>query len=131
MSDTSEADALFAGAHSPQTNAVLRAKLDAFAPFDFALRETHDILDDRLMRLLLRLARSGLVGLAWSAPPCKEFSRLKLRRPGPKALRTPEYMDGVPGLSPQSKPEWMLALKYTAGHEPCSEVSSAPQGRPD
>ena len=31
---------------------------------------------------------------------CKEFSRLKLRKPGPKALRTPEYMDGVPGNSP-------------------------------
>ena len=29
----------------------------------------------------------------------QEFSRLKLRRPGPKALRTPEHMDGVPGLS--------------------------------
>ena len=52
------------------------------------------------MHLLLRLSHSGLVGLAWSAPPCKEFSRLKLRRPGPKALRTPEYMDGVPGQSP-------------------------------
>ena len=87
---------LFAGVHSPLTNAMLSKGLDCFGPFDFALHETHDVLDDRVMHLLLRLAHSGLV---WSAPPCKEFSRLKLRRPGPKALRTPEYMDGVPSQS--------------------------------
>ena len=37
------------------------------------------------------------------APPCKEYSRLKLRPGGPKALRTPQYMDGVPGLSPSQR----------------------------
>ena len=52
------------------------------------------------MRLLTKLCFSGLVGMAWSAPPCKEFSRLNLKRPGCKALRTPQHMDGVPGLSP-------------------------------
>ena len=60
---------LFAGAHSPLTG----IDRDAFAPFDFALRETHDILDDRVMHLLQRLAFSGLIGVAWSAPPCKNF----------------------------------------------------------
>ena len=94
---------LFAGVHSPLTNAMLSKGLDCFGPFDFALHETHDILDDRVLHLLLRLAHSGLVGMVWSAPPCKEFSRLKLRRPGPKALRTPEYMDGVPGLSKEEQ----------------------------
>ena len=43
------------------------------------------------------------MGAIWSAPPCKEFSRLKLRRPGPKALRTPQHMDGVPGLTPEEQ----------------------------
>ena len=95
---------LFAGVHSPLTNAMLSKGVDCFGPFDFALRETHDdILDDRVLHLLLRLAHSGLVGMAWSAPPCKEFSRLKLKQPGPKALRTPEYMDGVPGLSKEEQ----------------------------
>ena len=94
---------LFAKVHSPLTNAMLSKGLDCFGLFDFALRETHDILDDRVMHLLLRLAHSGLVGMVWSAPPWKEFSRLKLRRPGPKALRTPEYMDGVPGLSKEEQ----------------------------
>ena len=37
------------------------------------------------------------------APPCKEYSRLKLRPGGPKALRTPQYMDGVPSLSPSQR----------------------------
>ena len=50
------------------------------------------------MHLLTKLCFSGLLGIAWSAPPCKEFSRLKLERPGPKPLRTPQHMDGVPGL---------------------------------
>ena len=60
-----------------------------------------DSLDNaHFCRLLLRTASSGLLGALWSAPPCKEFSRLKLRRPGPKALRTPEHMDGVPDNSP-------------------------------
>ena len=58
-----------------------------------------DILNDSHYRLLLRVPCSGLVGAGWSAPPCKEYSRLKLREPGPKALRTPEFMQGVPGLS--------------------------------
>ena len=90
---------LFAGVQSPLSNAVLELGLDCFGPFDFALHETHDILDDRVFQVMLRLAYSGFIGIAWGAPPCKEFSRLKLKRPGPKALRTPEFMDGVPGLS--------------------------------
>ena len=52
-----------------------------------------------MFALLLRVAHSGLVRAISSAPPCKEFSRLKLRQPGPKTLRTPSHMDGVPGLS--------------------------------
>ena len=56
-----------------------------------------------MFHLLLRVAVSGIVGVAWSAQPCKHYSVLKLRRPGPKALRTPQHMDGVPGLSAQEQ----------------------------
>ena len=56
----------------------------------------------------------GRPGNAFAATPCalrfgrlslertalQGILRLKLRRPGPKALRSPEHMDGVPGLSP-------------------------------
>ena len=91
---------IFAGLRCPFTKAMHQLGGDYLAPFDYALRNTHDILDDRVMRLLQKLCFSGIVGVAWSAPPCKEFSRLKLKRPGPKPLRAPQRMDGVPGLSP-------------------------------
>ena len=40
---------LFAGIHSPLTNAMLSKGLDCFGPFDFAVHKTHDILDDRVL----------------------------------------------------------------------------------
>ena len=45
--------------------------------------------------------RSGVVSLITLAPPCKEYSRLKLRPGGSRALRTPTCMQGVPDLSPK------------------------------
>ena len=114
-----QAEVAPAPAPSTKQQPRLSKGVDCFGPFDFALRETHDILDDRVLHLLLRLAHSGLVGMAWSAPPCKEFSRLKLRQPGPKALRTPEYMDGVPGLS---KEEQARVDASTAIHSRSREV---------
>ena len=37
------------------------------------------------------------------APPGKEYSRLKVRPGGRKALRTPQHMNGVPELSPSQR----------------------------
>ena len=91
---------LFAGQHAPLTKAMAQLSADCFQPLDLASSQPFDILDDTQFRLALRIAASGLVGVVWSAPPCKEFSVLKLRRPGPKALRTPSHMDGVPDNSP-------------------------------
>ena len=71
---------------------------DCFAPFDLALGQAFNILDDTQYRIVLRIALSGLVGVLWSAPPCKEYTRLKLRKPG-----TPDHMDGVPGLSAEEQ----------------------------
>ena len=65
---------LFAGVHSPLSKATHALQCDYFTPFDLARHPSHDILDDRVMHLLQRLAFSGLVGVIWSAPPCKEFS---------------------------------------------------------
>ena len=53
-----------------------------------------------VLEALLKLCWSGAVALIMLAPPCKEYSRLKLRPGGPKALRTPQHTHGVPGLSP-------------------------------
>ena len=48
---------------------------------------------------LLRICASGIVGYNANSPACKESSRLKLKPNGPPALRTPEFLDGKPGLS--------------------------------
>ena len=62
------------------------------------------------------------MGSGWSTPPRKEFSRLKLRQPWPKALRTPDFMDGVPGLS---KDEQHRVDARTEIHARPRQVSSA------
>ncbi|CAE7296631.1 unnamed protein product, partial [Symbiodinium pilosum] len=104
---------LFSGQRAPLTQAMERLGCDCFHPFDIAFAPGLDILNDSHYRLLLRVACSGIVGAGWSAPPCKEYSRLKLRRPGPKALRTPEFMQGVPGLSEE---ELLRVLQSTEIH---------------
>ena len=61
--------------------------------------QPHDILDDKQFALLLQLWWSGRIALACFAPPCKLYSRLRLRPGGPKALRTPEFMTECQALS--------------------------------
>ena len=94
---------LFAGKHAPLTAAMEELQADCFQPFDLACSPPFDILDDTHFRLALRIAASGIAAVLWSAPPCKEFSILKLRQPGPKAIRTPAFMDGVPDNSPEEQ----------------------------
>ena len=90
---------VFAGVHAPLSQAAAHAGLDRYEPLDIISNSAHDILIDSTFESLLRLCWSGAIGLV-CAPPCKEYSRLKMRPGGPPALRTPNYMDGVPGLSP-------------------------------
>ena len=78
---------VFAGAHAPISAVADRAGLARF--FDLDANAEHDILDDAWCELLLRTCWSGILSLLTLAPPCKQYSRLKLRPGGPKALRTP------------------------------------------
>ena len=94
---------VFAGRLRPVTSAAISFGLDCFEPFDLDGDAAHNILDDSVFEALLRLCWSGTVALIMLAPPCKEYSRLKLCPGGPKALRTPQHMDGVPGLSPTQR----------------------------
>ena len=91
------------------------------------LSPTMDILDNSFYEPLLRVCASGIVSYGAGAPNCGEYSRLKLRDGGPPALRTPEFLQGLPNLSPaqlskvQSSFELMvrivicLELVYSAG----------------
>lgn len=52
------------------------------------------------METLLRICASGVVGYTATSPSCSEYSRLKLKPGGPPALRSPEHLEGLPGLAP-------------------------------
>ncbi|CAE7294548.1 unnamed protein product, partial [Symbiodinium necroappetens] len=51
--------------------------------------EPHDLLCDKTYDSLMRLCFSGVVVMAHAAPPCKEYSRLKLRPGGHISLEQP------------------------------------------
>ena len=91
---------VFAGVHAPISAAADQRGLARFEAFDLDANPQHNILGDAWFELLLRICWSGSVSLLTLAPPRKEYSRLKLRPGGPKALRTPSRMLGVPNLSP-------------------------------
>ena len=90
---------IFAGKNAPLSQAAARASKARFQPFDIMIDAEHDILNDNIYESLLQLCWSGCIGLATSAPPCKEYSRLKMKPGGPPPLRTPEHMDGLPHLN--------------------------------
>ena len=69
-----------------------------------------DILDDDVFHSLIRLCESGLVRAALAAPYCCKHSRATLRRPGPKPVRTPEQLDGLPDNTIQQQ----LAVQESA-----------------
>ena len=69
--------------------------------FDILLDSSMDILSDAAYEDLLRVAASGQVGYGAASPSCCEYSRLKLRDDGgPKALRSPDHVSGLPNLTP-------------------------------
>ena len=80
-------------------SAVILAKGGNVLAFDILLDARMDLLNDQSYEQLLRICSSGQVAYGAASPSCAHYSRLKLHRPGPKALRTPEALGGVPGLN--------------------------------
>ena len=99
---------IFSGARMPVSTACKRFSVDMFDPVD--LIHGWDILDDDVFHSLLCLGESGLVGAALAAPYCCKHSRATLRRPGPRPVRTPEYLDGLPDNTVQQQ----LAVQESA-----------------
>ena len=54
------------------------------------------------LRLLLRAA-SGIVAYGCGSPTCRDYSRLKLKPNSPRAIRTPDRLSGIPGLTPSER----------------------------
>ena len=79
------------GVNSPLSTDVMH--------FDILVHNSDDLLDSNCFEQLLRLCASGIVAYAGASPSCCEYSRLKLLPNGPPALRTPNHMDGIPGIS--------------------------------
>ena len=78
----------------PVSSACRLLQIDVFEPVD--LIHGHDLLDDEVFHDILMLAESGMIGAALAAPYCSKHSRATLRRPGPRPVRTPSHLDGVP-----------------------------------
>ena len=81
------------GATRPLCAAVEAMRLPVL-PVDILQDSPLDVLSDDVFDCLIRLCFSGQVGLMHASPPCKEYSRLKLRPGGPKAIG-PLVLGGV------------------------------------
>ena len=113
---------LFAGRHSPVAVAASKQGIPHWEPIDVAIDEAHDILSDSFFTRLLRLAWSGRIALLVAAPPCRDYSILKLAPGGPPPCRTPEHINGLPSDSP------MLARRAAESrliHERCHQLCRA------
>ena len=85
------------GSTRPLSQAILNLDGDVLS-FDILLHDLMDLLADESFEHLLRICSSGKVRYAGASPACAHYSRLKPG--GPRALRTPDQLDGVPGLTP-------------------------------
>ena len=87
------------GVTRPLSKALLDLGGDVLS-FDILLHESMDLLQDDTYEQLLRICSSGQVGYGSASPACAHYSRLKLLPgPGPKALRTPEALQGLQVLT--------------------------------
>lgn len=87
------------GASRPLSTALLALHADVIS-FDILLDHRMDLLSDPGYEALLKLCASGAVAYGAASPCCSQYSRLKLRGDsGPPPLRTPEFLQGLPGLS--------------------------------
>jgi len=80
---------LCCGASAPISSAMSNAGIHCLQ-VDLLAAEELDMLCDSTYDSLLRLAFSGVVRYAHASPPCRDYSRLKLKPGGPAAIRTPE-----------------------------------------
>lgn len=75
------------------TQAVLDSGVPCIRPFDIQLNKDFNILDNLCYELMLRIVAARLVANLHGAPPCTEYSLLKLKRPGPPPCRSPDCMN--------------------------------------
>lgn len=67
--------------------------------YDILVHSSDDLLCDSSYEQLLRVASSGIVAYGCGLPACRDYSRLKLKPNGPRAIRTPDRS----GLTPSER----------------------------
>ena len=82
----------------PWSAAISANDGDVFS-FEILLHSEDDLLNDSTYEELLRLSSGGIVAYGCGSPSCIEYTRLKLRPNGPRAIRAPEHLNGIPNLS--------------------------------
>ena len=87
---------IFSGASSPVSVAVRALHADSIEPVDLIFGQHCDLLDDAVFNNVLDLAASGMIGAALAAPYCSKHSMATLRPNGPKPVRTPDALEGLP-----------------------------------
>ena len=92
---------IFCGFDSPLASAILANGGQVFR-VDILLDKFMDIFNDDFYEQLLRFSASGKSAYIACFPCCGEYSRLKLQPgPGPKPLRSPDHLGGLPDLTMQ------------------------------
>ena len=84
---------LFSGPNHPLSSHIRSLGVEVLKPFDILLDPSLDILDDQCYYTILRVVASRQVGSVVAAPPCTEYSLLKLKQPGPLPCRLPGRLD--------------------------------------
>ena len=84
---------LFSGKKHRFSSHIRDLGINTLQPFDILLDSTMNILDNDVYNSILRLIASKQVGSIVAAPPCTEYSLLKLQQPGPLPCRSPECME--------------------------------------
>ena len=83
----------FSGKNHPLSSYISSLGVATLQPFDILLHSDMDILDDACFDTILRLIATRQIGTLMAAPPCTEYSLLKLKQPGPKPCRLPDRLD--------------------------------------
>ena len=86
------------GSTRPLSKALLALHKTVLS-IDILLCSEMDLLNDSFYLQLLRLCASGIVAYTACSPSCAEYSKLKLKPGGPPALRSPQHLEGLPGLT--------------------------------
>ena len=92
---------LFSGPKAHLTQVVQSNRGVALQPVDLLQNPSLDILQDDVYEFLLKLVVNRIIDILSAAPPCTEYSILKLIPPGPQPCRTPDNMDSPLYDTPQ------------------------------